>query len=53
MEKPNFVPTRSFGQILYLFCPEGTFLVKSHAKAQIPYARPWKSPHNLQIKQWP
>ena len=48
----NFVPTHLFGKIQDFFVP-GTywqFLLKSHAKAWISFARPWKSHYNLQIK---
>ena len=48
----NFVPTHLFGKIWDSFVP-GTywqFLVKSHVKAWISIARPWKSHYNLLIK---
>ena len=48
----NFVPTHLFSKIWDFFVP-GTywqFLLKSHAKAWISFARPWKSHYNLQIK---
>ena len=43
--------THKFGMILEFFVPRRhlQFSLKSHAKASISLARPWKSPYNLQI----
>ena len=49
----NKISTHKFGMILEFFVPRRhlQFPVKSHAKASISLARPWRSPYNLHINQ--